>query len=115
MYLSTRAKHHLICDGNGAPIYVLTSGAKVPDISRAVDLLDGHPPIAGRPGLRRTYISRGGAVRLCAESSSVLMTDGGARRIWEIVAGDAVLCYDTLQSHRRNTCCVTAAIRGLAH
>jgi hypothetical protein len=29
------SKHHLICDGNGTPIYVLTSGANVPDISRA--------------------------------------------------------------------------------
>ncbi|WP_328478619.1 transposase [Actinoplanes sp. NBC_00393] len=44
------SKHHLICDGNGSPIYVLTSGTNVPDISRAVDLLDCYPPIAGRPG-----------------------------------------------------------------
>jgi Transposase DDE domain len=42
------SKHHLICDGNGTPIYVLTSGANVPDISRALALLDGYPPIAGR-------------------------------------------------------------------
>ncbi len=28
---------------------MLTSGANVPDISRAPDLLDGYPPIAGRP------------------------------------------------------------------
>ncbi|WP_435869690.1 IS5 family transposase [Actinoplanes xinjiangensis] len=49
------SKHHLLCDGNGTPIYVLTSGANVPDISRALDLLDCYPPIAGRPGrpLRR--------------------------------------------------------------
>ncbi|WP_435827299.1 IS5 family transposase [Actinoplanes philippinensis] len=47
------SKHHLLCDGNGTPIYVLTSGANVPDISRAVDLLDGYPPIAGRPGRPR--------------------------------------------------------------
>jgi hypothetical protein len=32
---------------------VLTSGANVPDISRALDLLDGYPPIAGRPGRPR--------------------------------------------------------------
>ena len=43
----------MICDGNGTPIYVLTSGANVPDISRAIDLLDGYPPIAGRPGRPR--------------------------------------------------------------
>ena len=32
---------------------MLTSGANVPDISRALDLLDGYPPIAGRPGRPR--------------------------------------------------------------
>lgn len=32
---------------------MLTSGANVPDISRAIDLLDGYPPIAGRPGRPR--------------------------------------------------------------
>jgi transposase len=47
------SKHHLICDGNGIPIYVLTSGANVPDISRAVYLLDGYQPIAGRRGRPR--------------------------------------------------------------
>lgn len=43
----------MICDGNGTPIYVLTSGANVPDIKRALDLLDCYPPIAGRPGRPR--------------------------------------------------------------
>ena len=43
----------MICDGSGTPIYVLTSGANVPDISRAIDLLDGYPPIAGRRGRPR--------------------------------------------------------------
>ncbi|MEV4642898.1 hypothetical protein AB0J80_36710 [Actinoplanes sp. NPDC049548] len=42
-----------MCDGNGTPIYVLTSGANVPDIKRARDLLDCYPPIAGRPGRPR--------------------------------------------------------------
>ena len=32
---------------------MLTSGANVPDISRALDLLDCYPPIAGRPGRPR--------------------------------------------------------------
>jgi hypothetical protein len=46
------SKHHLICDGHGKPIYVLTSGANVPDMSRAADLLDGyHRSPAGRAGL----------------------------------------------------------------
>ena len=43
----------MICDGYGTPIYVLTSGANVHDISRALDLLDCYPPIAGRPGRPR--------------------------------------------------------------
>jgi transposase len=47
------SKHHLICDGNGTPVHVLTSGTNVPDVSRAVDLLDGAPAIAGRPGRPR--------------------------------------------------------------
>ena len=32
---------------------VLTTGANVPDISKAVDLLDAVPPVAGRPGRPR--------------------------------------------------------------
>ncbi|AEV87158.1 transposase [Actinoplanes sp. SE50] len=32
---------------------MLTSGANVPDIKRALDLLDCYPPIAGRPGRPR--------------------------------------------------------------
>jgi transposase len=47
------SKHHLICDGNGTPLLVLTSGANVPDISRAVDLLDLFQPVVGRPGRPR--------------------------------------------------------------
>lgn len=43
------SKHHLICDGNGTPIYVLTNGANVPDIKRALDLPDCYPPIAAAP------------------------------------------------------------------
>jgi hypothetical protein len=29
------SKHHLVCGGSGTPLLVLTSGANVPDISRA--------------------------------------------------------------------------------
>ncbi len=32
---------------------MLTSAANVPDISRALDVLDGYPPIAGRRGRPR--------------------------------------------------------------
>ncbi|MGA5301791.1 transposase [Nucisporomicrobium flavum] len=51
------SKHHLICDGNGTPMHVLTSSANVPDISRALDLLDCYPPIAGRPGRPRRHFT----------------------------------------------------------
>src|SRR3954452_16473452 len=47
------SKHHLICDGHGTPLKVLTTGGNVPDISKAVDLLDAVPPVAGRPGRPR--------------------------------------------------------------
>ncbi|WP_373292916.1 IS5 family transposase [Mangrovihabitans endophyticus] len=51
------SKHHLIVDGNGTPMKVLTTGANVPDISKAVDLLDAGPPVAGRPGRpRRRFV-----------------------------------------------------------
>jgi hypothetical protein len=40
----------LICDGSGTPLKVLTTGGNVPDISKAVELLDAVPPMAGRPG-----------------------------------------------------------------
>ncbi len=43
----------IICDGHGTPLLVLTSGANISDISRAVDLLDLFPPVAGRPGRPR--------------------------------------------------------------
>jgi transposase len=32
---------------------VLTTGANVPEISKAIDLLDAVPPVAGRPGRPR--------------------------------------------------------------
>ncbi|GLZ02347.1 transposase [Actinoplanes sp. NBRC 103695] len=60
-------KQHLICGGNGTPIYVLTSGANVPDINRAIDLLDGYPPVAGRRGRSRRRFD-------------VLLADNGLRQ-----------------------------------
>ncbi|WP_412740950.1 hypothetical protein [Krasilnikovia sp. MM14-A1259] len=49
-------------DGNGTPMKVLTTGANVPDISKAVDLLDAVPPVAGRLDRPRPPI-RGAAGR----------------------------------------------------
>ncbi|MFF5475899.1 IS5 family transposase [Streptomyces sp. NPDC012935] len=49
----TGSKHHLICDGKGTPLHVITTAANVNDITQALDLVDGVPPVAGRPGRPR--------------------------------------------------------------
>lgn len=49
----TGSKHHLICDGKGTPLHVITTAANVNDITQALDLVDGIPPVAGRPGRPR--------------------------------------------------------------
>ena len=47
------SKHHLICDGGGIPLKVITTGGNVNDVSTACDLVDSIPPVAGRPGRPR--------------------------------------------------------------
>ncbi|WP_406224247.1 IS5 family transposase [Streptomyces canus] len=49
----TGSKHHLICDGNGTPLHVITTAANVNDITQTLALVDGIPPVAGRPGRPR--------------------------------------------------------------
>nr|WP_190112268.1 IS5 family transposase [Streptomyces cinnamoneus] len=49
----TGSKHHLICDGNGTPFRVITTAANVNDVTRTLALVDGIPPVAGRPGRPR--------------------------------------------------------------
>ncbi|MFE0802567.1 IS5 family transposase [Streptomyces sp. NPDC058812] len=49
----TGSKHHLICDGKGTPLKVLTTAANVNDITQTLVLVDGIPPVAGRPGRPR--------------------------------------------------------------
>lgn len=46
----TGSKHHLICDGRGAPRHVITTAANVSDITQTLHLVDGIPSVAGRPG-----------------------------------------------------------------
>lgn len=48
----TGSKHHLICDGHGTPLKVITTAANVNDITQTLNLVDGIPPVAGRPGRR---------------------------------------------------------------
>ncbi|MCC2280981.1 transposase [Streptomyces sp. ET3-23] len=49
----TTSKHHLICDGKGTPFKVITTAANVNDVTRTLALVDGIPPVAGRPGRPR--------------------------------------------------------------
>ncbi|GGR64785.1 transposase [Streptomyces roseolus] len=46
----TGSKHHLICDGRGTPFKVITTAANVNDVTQTLALVDGIPPVAGRPG-----------------------------------------------------------------
>ncbi|MFJ2911561.1 IS5 family transposase [Streptomyces sp. NPDC087228] len=45
----TGSKHHLICDGRGTPLQVITTAANVNDVNQTLALVDGVPPAAGRP------------------------------------------------------------------
>ncbi|MFG3023557.1 IS5 family transposase [Streptomyces sp. NPDC048254] len=47
------SKHHLICDGKGTPLHVITTAANVNDITQTLALVDGIPPVAGRLGRPR--------------------------------------------------------------
>ncbi|MCF3107121.1 transposase [Streptomyces roseoverticillatus] len=49
----TGGKHHLFCDGKGAPLHVITTAANVNDITQTLSLVGGIAPIAGRPGRPR--------------------------------------------------------------
>ncbi|MFJ9026392.1 IS5 family transposase [Streptomyces sp. NPDC102259] len=49
----TGSKPHLICDGKGTPVKVFTTAANVNDITQTLALIDGIPPVAGRPGRPR--------------------------------------------------------------
>lgn len=47
------SKHHLITDGDGTLLKVITTGANVPDVSMAVALRNSVPPVACRVGRPR--------------------------------------------------------------
>lgn len=49
----TGSKHHLICDGRGTQLKVITTAANVNDVTQTLALVDGIPPVAGRPGRPR--------------------------------------------------------------
>lgn len=49
----TGSKHHLIRDGCGTPLKVITTAANVNDVTQTLALVDGIPPAAVRPGRPR--------------------------------------------------------------
>ncbi|MFD3589474.1 IS5 family transposase [Streptomyces sp. NPDC058683] len=49
----TGSKNHLIRDGRGTPLHVITTAANVNDVTRSLHLVDGIQPVAGRPGRPR--------------------------------------------------------------
>ncbi|MFE2157095.1 transposase [Streptomyces lydicus] len=51
--LETGSKHHLICNRRGTPLKAITTAANVNDIAQTLALVDGSPPVAGRPGSPR--------------------------------------------------------------
>ncbi|MDX3769815.1 IS5 family transposase [Streptomyces sp. AK08-01B] len=48
----TGSKHHLICDGRGTPLRVITTAANVNDVTQTLALVVGIPPVASRPRRR---------------------------------------------------------------
>ncbi|GAA2595895.1 hypothetical protein GCM10009863_06420 [Streptomyces axinellae] len=49
----TGSKHHLLCDGRGTPLKVITTAANVNDVTQTLALVDGIPPVAGQRGRPR--------------------------------------------------------------
>ncbi|WP_422640947.1 transposase [Streptomyces anulatus] len=68
----TGGKHHLICDGRGTPLKVITTAANVDDVTQPLALVDGIPPVAGRP--RRTL------ARECPGTTGQRWGSGGRHR-----------------------------------
>ncbi|MFF7601862.1 transposase [Streptomyces mirabilis] len=81
----TGSKHHLICDGHATPLKAITTAANVNDVTQTLALVDGIPPITGRPGrtLRRQCLRTASVQALrprCAEWAVV------PRRPWATTA-----------------------------
>lgn len=47
------SKHHLICCGEGNPLAVELTAANVNDVTQTLPLVDGIPPVRGKPGRPR--------------------------------------------------------------
>ncbi|MFF2895092.1 IS5 family transposase [Streptomyces sp. NPDC057966] len=46
------SKHHLIYDGRGTPLKLITTAANVNDVTQTLAVVDGIPPVVGPPGCR---------------------------------------------------------------
>jgi transposase len=49
----TSSKHHLITDGHGTPLAVISTGGNRNDVTQLLPLLDAIPPVRGRRGRPR--------------------------------------------------------------
>ena len=49
----TGRKHHPICDGRGTSLKVITPAANINEVTQTLTLIDGIPPVAGRPAAAR--------------------------------------------------------------
>ena len=47
------SKHHLAVDARGVPLAIILTQANRHDVTQALPLVDGIPPLGGRPGARR--------------------------------------------------------------
>jgi len=47
------SKHHALTDGGGIPLVVRLTGANRNDVTQLLPLVDGIPPVAGKPGRPR--------------------------------------------------------------
>lgn len=44
------SKHHVVTDANGIPLNVILTGAQRHDVTQLLPVIDGIPPVAGKPG-----------------------------------------------------------------
>lgn len=47
------SKHHVVADANGIPLKTKTTSANRHDSTQLIELIDGIPPVAGKPGRPR--------------------------------------------------------------
>lgn len=76
----TGSKHTQIRDGRGTPLKVITTAANVNDVTQTIALIDGIPPVAGRPR-RRPEALLGERLRLQLQPRRAAQTPDPARHL----------------------------------